>query len=115
MSKGKQILRELGNAVREGAVEGARSTYWSAYDHGFNEAAGTCLGVLSDAREELLARMKSGSLSKQEQTLYARLTELTDEMDERLRAVCQEEPAEDTPPQLSGARPRRSAELPRPH
>lgn len=96
MSRGKQMLRELGHAVREGAKEGteesARAYYFSVYDLGFNEAAQTCLGVLSDATEELLARMKSGNLSEQEQVLYARLTELTADMDERLRNVCQEEP-----------------------
>lgn len=49
--------------------------------------------------------MKSGNLSKQEQALYARLTELTAEMDERLQNVCQEEPTGDALPQPSGARP----------
>ncbi|MGA5145506.1 hypothetical protein ACWD0D_10505 [Streptomyces griseoincarnatus] len=97
MSMGKQTLRELGNAVREAAKEGvedsARAWYFSVYDRGFNKAAHTCLGVLTDATEELLARMKSGNLSKQEQALYARLTELTAEMDERLRNASQEEPA----------------------
>ncbi|MCX5163792.1 hypothetical protein OOK39_31680 [Streptomyces sp. NBC_00264] len=109
MSRGKQMLRELGHAVREGAKEGAeesaRAAYFSVYDRGFNEAAQTCLGVLSDATEELLARMKSGNLSKQEQALYARLTELTAEMDERLRNACQEEPTGDALSQPAGARP----------
>ncbi|WP_333743514.1 hypothetical protein [Streptomyces ardesiacus] len=105
MSRGKQILRELGHAVREEAAESARASYFSVYDRGFNEAAQTCLGVLSDATEELLARMKSGNLSKQEQALYARLTELTAEMDERLRNACQEEPTGGPLPQPSGVRP----------
>lgn len=108
MARGKQILHKLGHAVREGAKEGveesARAYYFNAYDRGFNEAAQTCLGVLSDATEELLARMKSGNLSKQEQALYARLTELTTEMDERLRNACPEEPTGDALPQPSGAR-----------
>jgi hypothetical protein len=47
------------------------------YDRGFNEAAQTCRDVLSEPTEELLARMKSGNLSEQEQALYARLIELT--------------------------------------
>jgi hypothetical protein len=55
MSRGKQMLRELGHAVREvakeGAEESARAYYFSVYDRGFNEAAQTCLGVLSDATE----------------------------------------------------------------
>ncbi|WSB84176.1 hypothetical protein OHA60_10580 [Streptomyces cellulosae] len=102
-------MRELGHAVREAAKEGveesARGYYISVYDRGFNEAAQTCLGVLSDAKEELLARMKSGNLSKQEQALYARLTELTAEMDERLRNACQQESAGAALPKLSGTRP----------
>ncbi|MER5537399.1 hypothetical protein [Streptomyces mirabilis] len=108
MSRGKEMLREFGHAVREAAKEGveesARAYHFSVYDRGFNEAAQTCLGVLSDATEELLARMKSGNLSKQEQALYARLIELTAEMDERLRNACQKEPTEDTLPQPSGTR-----------
>ncbi|MEV6548762.1 hypothetical protein AB0M57_08615 [Streptomyces sp. NPDC051597] len=108
MSRGKQVLRKIGHVVGEaaknGAVEGARANYFSVYDRGFNDAAQTCLGVLSDATQELLARMKSGNLSKHEQALYARLTELTAEMDERLRNACQEDPTGDAllP---SGARP----------
>ncbi|WP_326773019.1 hypothetical protein [Streptomyces sp. NBC_01445] len=105
MSRGKQMLRELGHAVREEAKESGRAYYFSVYDRGFDEAAQTCLGVLSDAMDELLARMKSGNLSEQEQVLYARLTELRAEMDERLRNACQEEPTGDALPQPSGARP----------
>jgi hypothetical protein len=116
MSRGKQILREIGHAVggaaKEGAVESARAYYSSVYDRGFNDAAQTCLGVLSDATEELLARMKSGNLSKQEQALYVRLTELTAEMDERLRNACQEEPIGDALPQPSGAQPGQPTRLP---
>ncbi|MEU9155759.1 hypothetical protein AB0D59_35725 [Streptomyces sp. NPDC048417] len=111
MSRGKQMLRELGQAVRETAEEGGRSIYFSVYDRGFYEAAQTCRGVLSDATEELLAKMKSGNLSKQEQALYVRLTELTAEMDERLRNACQTEPTGDALPQPSGARPGQPARL----
>ncbi|MFJ9804638.1 hypothetical protein [Streptomyces wuyuanensis] len=102
MSTGKQTLRKLGHAVREAAKEGVeeslRARHFSMYDRGFNDAAQICLGVLSDAMEDLLARMKSGELSKQEQALYARLTELTAEMDERLRSECPGEPAGDAMP-----------------
>ncbi|MEU0112780.1 hypothetical protein ABZ137_03400 [Streptomyces bobili] len=98
MSRGKQMLRKLGHAVREGAEESARDFYFSGYDRGFDEAAQICMGVLSDATEELLARMKSGNLSKQEQALYARLTGLTAEMDESLRNTRQEEPTGDALP-----------------
>ncbi|MEU1622015.1 hypothetical protein ABZ479_32535 [Streptomyces sp. NPDC005722] len=98
MSRGKQILRGLGHVVREGAQGTTRAVVFSAYDRGFNESAQICLGVLSDATDELLTRMKSGNLSKQEQALYARLTELTAEMDERLRNACQEEPTGDALP-----------------
>ncbi|WP_215448950.1 hypothetical protein [Streptomyces sp. ATCC 21386] len=108
MSRGKQILHKLGHAVREGAKEGveesARACYFSVYGRGFNEAAQTCREVLSDATEELLARMKSGNLSEQEQALYARLIELTAEMDERLGNAWQEEPTGDALPQPVGAR-----------
>ncbi|WP_327185093.1 hypothetical protein [Streptomyces sp. NBC_01334] len=108
MSRGKQVWREIGHAVgeaaKDGAVESARAYYFSVYDRGFNDAAQTCLGVLSDATQELLARMKSGNLSKQEQALYARLTELTAQMDERLRDACQEELTGDALPQPSDAR-----------
>ncbi|MEV5091079.1 hypothetical protein AB0N18_24795 [Streptomyces griseoincarnatus] len=103
MSRGKQMLREIGHAVREAAREGtlesARTAYLSVYDRGFDVAAQTCLGVLSDATKELSARMKSGDLSKQEQALYARLTELTAEMDERLLNAYQEAPTGDALPQ----------------
>lgn len=92
MSRGKQILSKLGHAALDGATEGARASYYRGYDRGFNEAAQICMGVLSDATDGLLARMKSGNLSKQEQALYARLTELTAEMDERLQNACQPEP-----------------------
>ncbi|MEU2607734.1 hypothetical protein [Streptomyces albus] len=108
MSRGKQMLREFGHAVgelaKEGVKESARASYLGVYDRGFNEAAQICMDVLSDATDELLAKMKSGNLSKQEQALYARLTELTAEMDERFRNACQEEPTGDTLPQPSGAR-----------
>ncbi|MEV0870664.1 hypothetical protein AB0I86_05580 [Streptomyces sp. NPDC049950] len=107
MSRSKQLWRELGHAARDAAKEGAlgsaRAAYFSVYDRGFDKAAQTCLGVLSDAAEELLARMKSGNLSKQEQALYARLTELTAEMGERLRNAYQEDPTRDALPQPSGA------------
>ncbi|MGK5496701.1 hypothetical protein [Streptomyces sp. URMC 125] len=116
MSRGKQVLRELGHAVREAAKEGAeesaRAYYSSVYERGFNEAAQTCLGVLSDATNELLARMKSGNLSEQEQALYARLTELTAEMDERLRSAFQEKLTGDALPQPCGPRPDQPTRLP---
>uniref|UniRef100_A0AAU2VR38 Uncharacterized protein n=1 Tax=Streptomyces sp. NBC_00008 TaxID=2903610 RepID=A0AAU2VR38_9ACTN len=88
------MLRELGHAVRDGATEGARASYYREYDRGFNEAAQICMNVLSDTTAGLLAKMKAGNLSKPEQALYARLTELTAEMDERLQNACQPEPIE---------------------
>ncbi|MFJ2595161.1 hypothetical protein [Streptomyces erythrochromogenes] len=96
------MLRELGHAVRDGVKEGARASYYGGYEReyerGFNEAAQICMDVLSGATDGLLTRMKSGDLSKQEQALYARLTELTAEMDERLRNAGQQELTGDTLP-----------------
>ncbi|GAB1329920.1 hypothetical protein [Streptomyces sennicomposti] len=111
MSRGKQVLRELGHALREGAEDSARAIYLSVYERGFDEAAQTCLGVLSNATEELLARMKSGNLSKQEQALYARLTELTAEMDERLRNACHQGLTGDALPEPSGVGPNHPTRL----
>ncbi|MFE5968126.1 hypothetical protein [Streptomyces sp. NPDC056463] len=108
MSMGKRVWRGLGNVAKEGV----RASYRKEYELGFDEAAQTCLGVLSDAADELLAKMKSGNLSKQEQALYVRLDELKAEMGERLQSAWEAEPAEDTSPQPSALRPRQSTRLP---
>ncbi|WP_326586200.1 hypothetical protein [Streptomyces sp. NBC_01294] len=95
MSIGNRVMRELGDAMRTGAVR----VFDAEYNDGFNAAASICLEVLSDAIDGLVARMKSGDyLSDQEQALFSRLTELRAEMDERLRNAFEPEPAGDTLP-----------------
>ncbi|MEU9028151.1 hypothetical protein AB0D46_11530 [Streptomyces sp. NPDC048383] len=111
VSLGAQLWRGLGLAVRDAAKESVLATYRDEYDLGFNEAAQICMGVLSDATDELLAKMKSGNLSKQEQALYARLTELTSEMDRRLRSACEAEPTGEALPPSSSTRPRQPNQL----
>ncbi|MBW5247468.1 hypothetical protein JGS39_00240 [Streptomyces sp. P01-B04] len=111
VSLGKQLWRGLGLAVRDAAKEGVLATYRNEYDLGFDEAAQICMGVLSDATDELLAKMKSGNLSKQEQALYARLTELTSEMEGRLRSACAAEPTRAALPPPSGTPPRKPNQL----
>ncbi|MET9977638.1 hypothetical protein ACFYOI_14640 [Streptomyces microflavus] len=91
--------------------ESARAAYRQEYELGFDDAAQTCLRVLSEASDELLAKMKTGNLSKQEQALYARLEELREEMGDRLQSAWGTEPAGEALPQPSVSR-RQQTRLP---
>ncbi|MEV4535399.1 hypothetical protein AB0J82_16365 [Asanoa sp. NPDC049518] len=57
-----------------------------AFAHGFEEAAGICLGLLSKSIEGLMDQIKSGKfLSDQEQFLLLRLNEMKSETEGHLR------------------------------
>ncbi|WP_326702722.1 hypothetical protein [Streptomyces cyaneofuscatus] len=99
MSMGKRMRRELGLLAIDAVKESARAAYRQEYEIGFDDAAQTCLRVLSEASDELLEKMKTGNLSKQEQALYARLKELKEEMGDRLQSAWGTGPAEETLPQ----------------
>ncbi|WP_280913916.1 hypothetical protein [Streptomyces sp. SPB4] len=107
----QHLWRGLGRAGKYVAKESLLATVRAPYDRGFNEAAQICMGVLTDATDELLAKMKSGNLSKQEQAMYARLTELTSEMDGRLRSSYEAEPTGEALPPPSSPRPRQPNQL----
>ncbi|MEU7018962.1 hypothetical protein [Streptomyces sp. NPDC046385] len=111
MSMGKRVLREISMVARDAAKESVRATYRQEYELGFDDAAQTCLGVLSEAADELRAKMKTGNLSEQEQPLLARLEELKEEMDERLQSAWEAEPAVEAVPQPSVSR-RQQTRLP---
>ncbi|MFJ3513807.1 MULTISPECIES: hypothetical protein [unclassified Streptomyces] len=111
MSMGKRMRRELGLMARDAVKESVRAAYRQEYELGFDDAAQTCLGVLSEASAELLAKMKTGNLSKQEQALYARLEELKEEMSDRLQSAWGTEPAGEALPQPSVSR-RQQTRLP---
>ncbi|WDM10193.1 hypothetical protein J3S85_00710 [Streptomyces lavenduligriseus] len=100
MSMGKRVLREIGMVAKESV----RATYRKEWELGFEDAAQTCLGVLSEAADELRAKMKTGNLSKQEQPLLARLEELEEEMGKRLQSAWEAEPAVEALPQPSASR-----------
>ncbi|MCC9157083.1 hypothetical protein LZP81_17560 [Streptomyces parvulus] len=104
MSMGKRVRRELGLMARDAVKESVRAAHRQDYEIGFDDAAQTCLGVLSEAADELRAKMKSGNLSKQEQPLLARLEELKEEMGERLQSAWEGEPAGEALPQPSVSR-----------
>ncbi|WP_086822389.1 hypothetical protein [Streptomyces sp. NRRL B-24572] len=110
MSSDRSFARELLSMGRRFAADLTRSIVSrhadENYDAGFDEAAHICKNVLAEVIDGLMAKMKSGTLSKQEQALYARLTELAAEMDERLWSTRVAEPTGDNPPQPAGTRPR---------
>ena len=52
----------------------------------FNEAANLCVGLLTAKIDGLLRKMKTGALSSEEQKVFAELSELKAEMEQRLYA-----------------------------
>ncbi|MFJ8587292.1 hypothetical protein ACIRD2_21950 [Streptomyces sp. NPDC093595] len=84
MPMGDLVKTAVGDAFK------ATTRIWvdKNYDRGFSEATSACVEVLTDARDGLRTKLESGGkLSAQEQALYALLTELKAEMEERLNAA----------------------------
>ncbi|MFF6777260.1 hypothetical protein ACFY8W_27415 [Streptomyces sp. NPDC012637] len=90
MVSGEQVLRGVGGLLLEARAR-ARD---KVYAEGFDAAANICVSILSDAIDGLMAKAKSGDLSKQEQVVLSRLTELRAETEEVLRGFWEPEPTE---------------------